>query len=156
MTIESFSHVLSTALIETLEHHTDRLPGDKIYGATLVRTGSTLIPSFNILADLGDDCLSPVHRWSPASCGRALQTPRLTEVCALFDAHLDSTPALTRALGSQPLRATFARLGAEPILYIYDETAGGIERRSFTSLNAGRESEPYYVQAAKLVAGGDS
>ncbi|MDO5512836.1 hypothetical protein [Corynebacterium sp.] len=154
MTIESFSHVLSTALVETLEHHTDRLRGDKIYGATLVRSGTTLVPSLSVLADLGgDDSLSPVHRWSPVSCGLSLQTPRLTEICALFDAHLDATPALTRALGSQPLRATFARLGAEPILYVYDDAAGGIEHRSFTCLNAGRESEPYYVQAAKLVVG---
>ncbi|GAB3647675.1 hypothetical protein [Corynebacterium nasicanis] len=152
MTIESFSQVLSTALVETLEHHSERLRGDRIYGATLVRTADTLIPSFNVLADLGDDCLTPVHRWSPASCGLALQTPRLTEVCALFDAHLDATPALTRALGAAPLRATFARLGAEPLLYVYDEAAGGIERRSFTSLNSGRESEPYYVQAARLVS----
>lgn len=155
MTIATFSHVLSSALVEALEQHTDHLPGDKIYGATLVRAEETLLPCFSVLADLGDTP-DPAHRWCPERSGIALRTPRLTEVCSLFDAHLDSTPALTRALGSQPLRATFARLGAEPILYIYDETAGGIERRSFTSLNAGRESEPYYVQAAKLVAGGDS
>jgi len=149
MTIETFSHVLSAALVETLEHHTDRLPGDKIYGATLVRTGATLHPTFNVLADLGDDT-GPASRWSPSEAGIALSTPRLAEVCSLFDAHLDATPALARALGSEPVRHYFTRLGAEPILYLFDDSTGRIEHASFASLNAGRESEPYYLQAARL------
>ena len=147
--IESFSTILSTALVETLEHHTDHLRGDRIYGATLIRADETLLPAICVLTDLGDE-LGPLHRWSPDRAGIALRTPRLTEVCALFDAHLDSTPALTRALGSEPVRHTFARLGAEPILYIYDRSAGRIEPGSFCHLNAGRESEPYYLQAARL------
>lgn len=160
MTITPFSHVLSSALVEALEQHTDHLPGDKIYGATLVRTEETLLPWFAVLADLGDSDgpdadASPVARWCPERSGIALRTPRLTEVCALFDAHLDAAPALARALGSHDVRQTFARLGAEPILYIFDRRADGegtIEPGTFGSLNAGRESEPYYLQAARLFA----
>lgn len=152
MTIESFSTVLSTALVETLEHHTDHLSGTKIYGASLVRSEDTLLSCFTVLADLGDD-LSPHNRWCPDLAGITLCTPRLTEVRALFDAELDAAPALARALGALPVRQAFTRLGAEPILYIFDrrpDGGGAIEKGTFGSLNAGRESEPYYVQAAKL------
>ncbi len=152
MTIASFSHVLSSALVEALEQHTDHLCGDKIYGAALVRSEERLLPWFSVLADLGDTG-DPLHRWCPECSGIALRTPRLTEVCALFDVHLDSTPALARALGSSDVRRTFTRLGAEPILYIFDwrtDGSGAIEKDTFGRLNAGRESEPYFLQAARM------
>ena len=57
--------------------------------------------------------------------------------------------ALSDALGSRAVRLTLRRLGADPILYIFDGGECGIEPTTFRTLNAGRESEPYYLQAAR-------
>ena len=162
-TIESFHTLLTSALVETIHRHAEHLRGEKTYGATLVPDPDNLSPWFGVLDDTDTIGLSPCQRWKPDNFCQPLHTPHLSEVCALTrdlregwtgtaeEWHRASLDALSRALGAHPVRHTLRLLGAEPILYIFDDIECGIEPTTFATLNAGRESEPYYRQAAQFL-----
>lgn len=149
--LNPFSDLLADSLVHILLDNSDHLRGDKIYGAALVRDDSALLPHFSIFCDCDSIDTPPADRWVPGASCRALRSPQLTELAARFDARRTPADVLPGALGSGDLRGAFARLGADPILYIYDADAGGIDAASFNSLNSGRESEPYYLQAARFL-----
>lgn len=162
-TIETFGPLLTAALVETLHQNSEHLRGEKIYGATLVPAPGNLSPWFGVLDDSDTVGMSPCQRWAADDFCRPLHTPRLAEVCALTrelheewtgtdqEWHRASLGALSDALGSRPVRRTLRLLGAEPILYIFDDARCGIEPTTFAALNAGRESEPFYRQAARFL-----
>lgn len=162
-TIESFRTLLTSALVETIHQSSEHLRGEKIYGATLVPAPDNLAPWFGVLDDTDTVGMTPCQRWAPDDFCQPLHTPRLAEVCALTrelhegwagtDAewHRASLSAFSGALGASPVRRALRLLGADPILYIFHDTECGIEPTTFATLNAGRESEPFYRQAAQFL-----
>lgn len=162
-TLETFRTLLTSALVETLHHNSEHLRGEKIYGVTLVPAPGNLSPWFGVLDDTDTVGMSPCQRWKPDEFCQPLHTPRLAEVCALTrqlhegwvgtaeEWHRASLGAFSGALGARPVRRTLRLLGADPILYIFHNTEGGIEPTTFAALNAGRESEPFYRQAARFL-----
>ena len=161
--IETFSHDLASALVEALDLHSDHLRGEKIYGATLVPTTDNLAPWFGVQDDSDTIGMAPCARWAPDDFCAPLHAPRLADVGHVAhelreswpgtseEWHIASLAALSDALGSPPVRLAFRRLGADPILYIFDDSGCGIEPTTFPTLNAGRESEPFYRQAARFL-----
>lgn len=161
--IETFSYRLSFALVETLELHSDHLLGHKLYGATLVSTTDDLLPWFAVLDDSDTVGMEPHRRWAPDDFCTALNNPLLAEVCGLThdlrhrwsgtneEWRRISLLALSDALGSRPVRHALHSMGADPILYIFDDRGAGIEATTFVALNAGRESEPFYRQASRFL-----
>lgn len=162
-TLESFRTLLTSALVETLHRHAEHLRGEKIYGATLVPDPGNLSPWFGVLDDTDTVGMSACQRWKPDDFCQPLHTPALAEVCALTrelqegwtgtdeEWHRASLDAFSGALGARPVRRVLRLLGADPILYIFHRTECGIEPTTFATLNAGRESEPFYRQAAQFL-----
>ena len=162
-TFDTFGCHLASALAETLELQSHHLRGEKLYGATLVPATDNLMPRFAVLEDSDTAGMESRRRWAPDDFSTALGTPRLNHVCGRTRDLRDSWPgtseewhhaslaALSDALGSRAVRLTLRRLGADPILYIFDGGECGIEPTTFRTLNAGRESEPYYLQAARCL-----
>lgn len=162
-TFESFRTLLTSALAETIHRHSEHLRGEKIYGATLVPDPDNLSPWFGVLDDTDTVGMPPCQRWKPDDFCQPLHTPRLSEVCALTrelrenwsgtgeEWHRASLDAFSGALGARPVRRALRLLGADPILYIFHDTECGIEPTTFAALNAGRESEPFYRQAAQFL-----
>lgn len=161
--IDTFGPHLASALAETLELHSEHLRGQKIYGATLVPAPGTLTPRFGVLDDSDTVGAEPRRRWMPGEFCLPLVAPRLAAACSLNRSLHErwsgtseewrraSLGALSHALGSRPVRRAFHGLGADPILYIFDEARSGIEPTTFGPLNAGRESEPFYRQASRFL-----
>ncbi|MCS5478526.1 hypothetical protein NYP18_02540 [Corynebacterium sp. YIM 101645] len=162
-TIESFRTLLTSALVETIHRNSEHLRGEKIYGATLVPDPGNLSPWFGVLDDTDTIGMTPCQRWTPDDFCQPLHTPRLAEVCALTrelheawagtdeEWHRASLSAFSGALGADPVRRALGTLGADPILYIFHDTECGIEPTTFAALNVGRESEPFYRQAAQFL-----
>lgn len=162
--VDAFRDCLASALVETLDLHSEHLRGEKLYGAMLVPSTDNLVPWFAVLDDTDTVGMESRRRWEPDEFCTALVTPRLTDVCGLTrdihatwpgtgeEWHRASLGALSDALGSHLVRLALHRLGADPILYIFDDEANGIEPTTFFDLNAGRESEPFYRQASRFLA----
>lgn len=167
-TFEDFSRECAQAIAEVVEAHGAAFDGRRVKGMALCPVDDYLVPYLGVVfAETTDDPEAPIEdlyvRWSPDESGRGISNGRLDEVTGGTNDLAFHWPeedwdrfgpqlrdALVAALGSTVVRDALARVGWNPILYLFMTGEGLVDADSLPTFNPGRRTDPDYRALERL------